>query len=97
MIYVVQTESGSVYEIDPDAKTVTRNGSTTKYQRVGSYDSFWGVREKLPRRRLTRLEDPEYHEGVESLEPGRFLSVLSLDGLGGSWESTEIRGVYVVE
>lgn len=94
MIYVVQTESGSVYEIDPDAKTVTRNGSTTKYRRIGSYDSFWGVR-SYPGSVLQKNE--EYRSGVENLEPGRFLSVLSLDGLGGSWESTEIRGVYVVE
>lgn len=94
MIYVVQTESGSVYEIDPDAKTITRNGSTTKYQRVGSYDSFWGVR-SYPG--STQQKNEEYRSGVENLEPGRFLSVLSLDGLGGSWESTEIRGVYVIE
>ena len=94
MIYVVQTESGSVYEIDPDAKTVTRNGSTTKYQRVGSYDTFWGFRSYSG---SALQKNEEYRNGVENLEPGRFLSVLSLDGLGGSWESTEIRGVYVVE
>lgn len=94
MVYVVQTESGSVYEIDPDAKTVTRNGSTTKYQRVGSYDTSWSVRSYSG---SALQKNEEYRNGVENLEPGRFLSVLSLDGLGGSWESTEIRGVYVVE